>query len=147
MSRSALESSSDAAKQAATLAYLAMWRDFATAGHTSNWQSPLLAQHATAYALQVMQKSLYTDHQNGVITRGAPVDHPRVKSVSPGTDPTVVMIADCGNSSQWRKYEAKTDQPAPGSPGGRQAITAEVRRQPNGSWKVDQFAVEGVGSC
>jgi hypothetical protein len=123
-----------------------MWSDFTTAGHTSDWQSPLLSQHATAYALQVLEKSLYTDHQNGVITKGAPVDRPRVKSVSPATDPTVVLISDCGDSSQTRKYVEKTDQPT-GSPGGRQAITAEVRKQPDGSWKVDQFAVEGVGTC
>jgi hypothetical protein len=140
-------SPADAAKAVAVTAYLRMWQDFATAGHTSDWQSPVLARHANAYALQVMQKSLYTDHQHGVVTKGAPVDHPRVKSVRPATNPTVVVIADSGDSSQWRKYDAKTDQPAPGSPGGRQAITAEVRQQSDGSWKVDEFAVEGVGSC
>jgi len=71
-----------------------MWTDFATAGHTSNWKSPLLSQHATAYALQVMQKSLYTDHKDGVITKGSPIDHPTVKSASPADDPTIVIIAD-----------------------------------------------------
>jgi hypothetical protein len=124
-----------------------MWSDFAMAGHTSDWQSPSLSQHATAYALQVIQKSLYTDHQNGVITKGAPVDAPAVKSVSPVTDPTVVLISDCGDSSHWLKYDAKTGKLVPGSPGGRQAITAEVRKQSDGSWKVDQFAVEGTGTC
>jgi hypothetical protein len=135
------------ARSAATIAYLGMWSDFATAAHASDWQSPLLPQHATAYALQVMQKSLYTDHQNGVITKGAPVDHVSVKSASPASDPTVVVISDCGDSSQTAKYVAKTGQPAPGGAGGRQSITAEVRKQSDGSWKVDQFAVDGVGSC
>lgn len=136
----------DRARSAAIAAYLGMWADFATAGHTSDWRSPLLSRHATAYALQVLEKSLYTDHQNGVITKGAPVDHPRVKSVRPAHDPTVVLISDCGDSSRTRKYVVKTGKPT-GSPGGRQAITAEVRKQPDGSWKVDQFAVEGVGTC
>jgi len=138
---------SDAARSDALSAYLDMWVDFATAGHTSDWQAPALSAHATAYALQVMQKSLYTDQQNGVITKGAPVDHPSVKSASPASDPTVVLISDCGDSSQTAKYVAKTGQPAPGGAGGRQSITAEVRKQPDGSWKVDQFAVDGVGSC
>lgn len=124
-----------------------MWADFAMAGHTSDWQSPLLSQHATAYALQVIEKSLYTDHNNGVITKGAPVDHPRVKSINSTTAPTVILISDCGDSSQWLKYHAKTGKEISGSPGGRQAITAEVRKQPDGSWKVDQFAVEGTGTC
>jgi hypothetical protein len=124
-----------------------MWADFATAGRTSDWESPLLSQHATAYALQVIEKSLYTDHQNEVITKGAPVDHPMVKSLSPANDPTVVLISDCGDSSDWLKYDAKTGALVPGSPGGRQAITAEVRKQADGSWKVDQFAVEGTGTC
>ncbi len=140
-------SSTERAKSQAIAAYLGMWSDFATAGQTSDWQSPVLARHATAYALQVMEKSLYTDHQNGVITKGEPVDHPEVKSVGPASDPTVVVISDCGDSSQTHKYVAKTGQPAPGGAGGRQAITAEVRRQSDGSWKVDQFAVDGVGSC
>lgn len=137
----------EAARRAAVTAYLGMWADFATAAHTSDWQSPLLAQHATAYALQVMEKSLYTDHQDGVITKGAPVDQPVVKSVSPAADPSIVLISDCGDSSHTRKYVLKTGKPAPGGAGGRQKIIAEVRRQIDGSWKVDQFAVEAVGSC
>lgn len=128
-------------------AYLGMWSDFTTAGHTSDWQSPLLSRHATAYALQTLEKGLYLDHKDGVITKGAPVLHPKVKSVTPAANPTVVLVSDCGDSSHWLKYVAKTGKRAARGPGGRQAITAEVRKQPDGSWKVDQFAVEGVGSC
>jgi len=146
-SQTSSESTTQQVERKAVAAYLGMWSDFATAGHTSDWKSPLLSQHATAYALEVMEKSLYTDHKNGVITKGAPVDHPRVKSISPAGDPTVVLISDCGDSSHTRKYVVKTGKPAPGGAGGRQAITAEVRKQPDGSWKVDEFAVEGVGSC
>lgn len=131
----------------AIAAYLGMWSDFVTAGHTSDWQSPLLSQHATAYALETLEKGLYTDHQNGVITKGAPALHPKVKSVSPAANPTVALVSDCGDSTHWLKYVINTGELAPGGPGGRQAITAEVRKQPGGAWKVDQFAVEDVGSC
>lgn len=128
-------------------AYLGMWSDFTTAGHTSDWESQLLSQHATAYALQVLEKSLYTDHIKGVVTKGAPVLNPKVKSLSPAANPTLALVSDCGDSRHWLKYSAKTGKLIPGSPGGRQAITAEVRKQPDGSWKVDQFAVEGTGTC
>lgn len=131
----------------AVAAYLEMWSDFTTAGHTSDWQSPLLSQHATAYALQTLEKGLYLDHKDGVVTKGAPVLHPKVKSATPAAQPTLVLVSDCGDSSHWLKYVTETGKRASKGPGGRQAITAEVRRQPDGSWKVDQFAVEGVGSC
>ncbi len=124
-----------------------MWRDFATAGHTSDWESPLLAHHATGDALLQMSRGLYADHLNGYVTKGEPIDHPTVKSVDPSVGPTTVLISDCGDSSNWRKYVAKTGKLAPGAPGGRQAITAAVKKQPDGIWKVDRFAVEGVGSC
>lgn len=137
----------DQARSAAITTYLGMWSDFTTAGHTSDWKSPLLSQHATAYALQVLEKSLYTDHNKGIVTKGAPVLHPNVKSMSPAANPTVVLVSDCGDSRHWLKYSAKTGKLISGSPGGRQAITAEVRKQTDGSWKVDQFAVEGTGTC
>ncbi len=135
------------AKAAALASYLAMWRDFATAGHTSDWKSPALATHATGDALLQMSRSLYADHYNGVITKGAPIIHPTVLKASPPVSPTTVLISDCGDSSHWLKYFAKSGKLQDNIPGGRQAITAEIKKQPGGSWKVDQFAIEGVGSC
>ena len=124
-----------------------MWRDFAAAGQTSDWQSPTLSEHATGDALLQMSRGLYADHLNGLVTKGAPVDHPSVKSASPPADPTTVLISDCGDSSHWLKYNATTGAVTSGAPGGRQAITAEVKAQAGGTWKVDQFAVEAVGTC
>lgn len=135
------------AKTAALAAYLAMWRDFATTGHTSNWKSPTLAAHATGDALLQMSRSLYADHYNGVITKGTPTVHPTVLKATPAASPTTVLISDCGDSSHWLKYFAKTGKLQDNIPGGRQAITAEAKKQPDGSWKIDQFAIEGVGSC
>ena len=92
----------------------------------------------------MISKSLYTDHINGVVTKGAPIDHPTVASVDPANDPTTVMIDDCGDSSNWLKYRngQRFD-----TPGGRRSITAEVKKQPDGFWKVTQFAVDALGSC
>lgn len=137
-------SPADIARQQATTAYLGMWRDMATAAATSDWQSPRLGQYAIGDALLVISKSLYTDHINGVVTKGAPIDHPTVASVDPPNDPTTVMIDDCGDSSNWLKYR---NGQRFNTSGGRRAITAEVKKQPDGSWKVTRFAVEALGSC
>jgi hypothetical protein len=136
-----------AAAAAAVVSYLAMWQDFAAAGRTSDWQAKSLSEHATGDALLQMSRSLYADHYNGLITKGAPVNHPRATKVSPDAAPTTVLISDCGDSTHWLKYVAKTNRLANDSPGGKRSITAEVKRQPNGSWKVDRFAVEGLNSC
>jgi hypothetical protein len=140
-------SPAELARAGAVAAYLGMWQDFVSAGRSSDWESPSLSRHATGDALLTMSKGLYADHLNGYVTRGEPIDHPTVTSAVPAADPTTVLISDCGDSSHTGKYVAKTGKPAPGGPGGRQAITAEVKKQPNGLWKVDRFSVRGVGTC
>lgn len=140
-------SPADAAEQSAVQAYLGMWQAMATAGTTSNWQAPELAKYATGNALTTITRSLYADHYNHVVTRGAPVNHPAVSSGEPAANPTTVMIADCGDSTHSLKYKEGTDQLADNTPGGRRSITAEVQRQADGAWRVDQFAVEGLGTC
>lgn len=140
-------SPSEVAEQQATQAYVDMWQSMAFAGETSNWQAPELAEYATGNALTTITRSLYADHFNHVISRGGPVDHPTVSSVDPTGNPTTVRIADCGDSTHWLQYREGTTQLVDGTPGGRRSITAEVMKQPDGSWKVDQFAVEGLGSC
>lgn len=137
----------DTAKDQAKAAYLAMWQDVSTAALTSDWQSPRLADHAAGDALSVISKAMYADHYNGLVTKGAPKNNPSVSSVDPPEAPTTVMISDCGDSTNWLKYKADTGQLADSTPGGRRSITAEVKHQPDGSWKVTRFAVEGLGTC
>jgi hypothetical protein len=124
----------DKAKQEALTAYRAMWQDFVTAGRTSDWQSPQLAQHATGIALQNLSRGLYADHQNGVVSKGEPVLEPAVSSVEPVTDPEKVVITDCGDSTNFLKYDKDTDRPVDNEPGGRQLINAVVELQADGSW-------------
>lgn len=137
----------DKAKQEALAAYRAMWQDFVTAGKTSDWQSPQLAQHATGIALQNLSRGLYADHQNGVVSKGEPVLQPAVSSVEPTTDPKTVMITDCGDSTNFLKYDKDTDRPVDNEPGGRQLINATVELQADGSWKVSDFGIHEVGTC
>lgn len=138
-------SPADSAEKEAIAAYVAMWQDTAAAATTSDWQSPRITQHATGDAALVISKALYTDHLNGVVSKGAPNDNPRVISVQPPADPNTIMISDCGDSTNWLQYTTN-GQPF-GSPGGHRQITAEVKKQPGRAWKVTRFAVEALGSC
>lgn len=138
-------SPAEEARSQATTAYVGMWRDMAQAGTTSAWNSPNLAQYATGDALSVISRSMYADHLNGLVTKGEPKNYPKVTSAEPTVNPTTVMISDCGDSTHWLKY--RKDGKLADEGGGRRAITAEVKKQPSGSWKVTRFAVEGLGSC
>jgi hypothetical protein len=138
-------SPADSARQQATAAYTSMWQQMAKSGETGDWQSPELAKYATGDALGVINRSLYTDNLNGVVTNGAPKTNPQVSKVDPQDNPTTVMISDCGDDSGWLKY--KNGQLVNDTPGGRRSITAEVKKQQDGTWRVTRFAVEGVGSC
>lgn len=135
------------AKQRATAAYVGMWNDMADAAVTSDWQSPKLAQNATAEALQTISRSLYADRYNGLVTKGRPLNHPQVERIEPQTDPTTVKISDCGDSTNWLKYRADNGEPANDGPGGHRRIEALVKKAVDGSWKVTTFAVHEVGSC
>lgn len=137
----------DAADRDAVATYRAMWADFAAAATTSNWQSPRLAVHATAYALSTMSRGLYADHYNGLVSRGAPILHPTVSSADPPGSPTKIIITDCGDDTHWLKYRASNGQLADKTPGGHRLINAVVDQQSDGSWKVTDFGVHDEGSC
>ncbi|MFE0099854.1 hypothetical protein [Streptomyces sp. NPDC059009] len=94
-----------------------------------------------------MSRSLYADHYNGLVSKGRPENHPRVAVLDPPSAPTVILIKDCGDSTHWLKYRGTSGELANEKPGGRRAITAEVKRQTDGSWRVSRFAVKGLGSC
>ncbi|MGP4083866.1 hypothetical protein [Streptomyces sp. KR55] len=119
----------------------------AEAGETSNWRSPRLTQYATGDALSAITRGLYADHKNGLVSKGRPKNSPKVTEVDPAKNPTTVMISDCGDSTHWLHYRAATGKLADDEPGGYRAITAEVKAQADGQWKVTRFAVEGIGSC
>ncbi len=140
-------SPADVARQQAIAAYLGMWRDFADAATTSDWQSPKLAQNATSDALSTLSRGLYADHYNGLVSRGRPVNNPQVSSVDPAESPTKVVISDCGDSTNWAKYRADNGQSANDGPGGRREINAIVKKAVDGSWKVTDFGVQAVGTC
>lgn len=143
-----VQSSAEAAQRAAVAVYVGMWQAMARAGRTSDWKSPELDRYATGLARASIVRSLYADHFKGVVTRGIPTNSPVVRSVEPPEHPDTVLIDDCGDSTHSLKYHQGTDRPAGDGPGGgRRAITAEVLLQPDGTWRVNRFAVQALGTC
>ncbi|MET8983195.1 hypothetical protein ABZX85_47255 [Streptomyces sp. NPDC004539] len=134
------------ARERASAAYVGMWRDVAEVARTSDWKSPKLARYTTGDALSVISRSMYADHRNGLVTKGEPKNYPKVISAEPEENPREVLISDCGDSTNWLKYRRDSGELADDTPGGRRAITAEVKKGAGG-WKVARFAVEAVGSC
>jgi hypothetical protein len=139
-------SPADIARQDAVAAYLGMWKDYAQASHTSDWQAPYLSQYASGDALQFLSRDLYADHYNGLVSKGDPVNNPRVTSVSPEDTPTSVMIDDCVDARQWLRY--RTDGSLlDDTPGALHKVLAEVRLHVDGKWRVTRFGIGDPGSC
>jgi len=129
----------------ALAAYRGMWADMVIASRTSNYQSPLLPQHASGDALSLLIQGLAKDQQEGVVAKGQPILHPQVTSLTPVGTPTQATISDCLNDSRWLEYNAN------GSlqnkvPGGLHATTAIVI-DVDGVWKVSELALQTAGTC
>ncbi|MER5257417.1 hypothetical protein [Streptomyces sp. NPDC002855] len=90
---------------------------------------------------------MHADSRNGLVTQSNPESSPRVTRADPAAGPTSVILSDCRDSARWLQYRMKSGELAADQPQGRQAITAEVKKQNSGEWKVTRFALEGTGSC
>lgn len=126
-------------------AYLGMWHAYVAASRTADYQSPSLAHYAADGALSLLMHGLYSNFRNGIMTRGSPAFHPKVKVATRDGQPTRATVTDCADSSHWGDY-LKSGKPAPGEPRGRQRIYAQL--QPfDGVWKVTLLVVEKEGTC
>ncbi|CAO5187325.1 Secreted protein/lipoprotein [Frankia sp. AiPs1] len=139
-------SPAEAARRDALAAYLGMWKAYAQASHTSDWQAPNLSQYASGDALQFVTRNLYADHYNGLISKGEPVNKPRVTSAGQENPPKSVMVVDCADDRNWLQY--RTDGSLLDStPGALHRVVAEVRLHTDGKWRVTQFGIDSAGSC
>jgi hypothetical protein len=126
-------------------AYRTMWADLVVAAETSDFQSPLLARHATGDALTLLVQGLARDRLHDIVTRGVTAHHPAVTSMSPAPDPTRATVTDCFDDSRWIEYT--TDgQRAHNNPGGRRSTSADLVRT-GGTWKVSQLTIAAIGTC
>jgi hypothetical protein len=122
-----------------------MWADLVEAATTSDYQSPLLSQHASGDALTLFVQGLARDQLHGIVTKGEPVLHPQVTSLSPSGHPTNATITDCFDDTHWIEYTASGGL-AKNAHGGRRATSA-VLKESNGTWKVTQLTVGATGTC
>jgi hypothetical protein len=122
-----------------------MYADWVAAAATSNYQEPALSQHASGSTLSKITRALYVDKTEGTVGKGQPVIHPTAAQAIPAGDPTQVVVDDCFDDSNWLQYT--TDGHLYNNvPGGRHKTQALVVKSA-GSWKVDQLAVQAVGTC
>jgi hypothetical protein len=130
---------------AVLVAYRIMWADLVTAARTSNFQSPLLSQHASGSALTIFVQGLARDQLHGIVTRGDPVLHPQVASLTPSGNPSRATVVDCFDDTHWIEYKT-TGGLAKNAPGGRRQTTAHLIKVA-GTWKVNQLTVGATGTC
>jgi hypothetical protein len=126
-------------------AYRAMWADLVTAAKTSDYQSPLLSQHASGSVVTLFVQGLARDQLNKIVTRGEPVLHPRVNSLSPAAQPARATVADCFDDTHWVEYTT-SGALAKNTPGGRRATMAVLVKKA-GLWKVSKLTVGATGTC
>jgi len=129
----------------ALAAYQSMWADLVTAAETSDYQSPLLSEHASGAALTLLVQGLARDQLNGIVTRGKTVHHPQIASLTPAGNPTLASVTDCFDDSQWLEYTT-TGALAKNTPGGRRATTADLVKKA-GTWKVSDITIQATGTC
>lgn len=122
-----------------------MWADMVTASRTSDYRSPLLPDNALGEALSVLVQGLAKNQQQGIVTKGAPVLHPSVSSLTPAGNPTQATIIDCFDARDWLEYKTSGGL-ANSTPGGQHATTA-ILVNTGGIWKVTQLAVQAAGTC
>ena len=137
---------SAAAEQDALVAYRGMWKAFVEAGRTSDAESADLRTYASGNALKLIVSSLYTDKELGKITKGEVALQPKVVKSAPDVAPTALTIEDCVDSTRWLEYKASGGL-WDNKPGGKHRNTAIVKKQEDGAWKVDAFALRGSGTC
>jgi hypothetical protein len=133
------------ARTAALEAYRGMWRAWVDAGTTSDPTHPDLARYASEQALQSIVRALAINRDKGWVSKGEPVIAPRVESASPPTNPAMVRIRDCIDTSNWLNYKASGEL-ADDTPGGKRLVVADVKPS-SGVWKVAGFGITAVQSC
>lgn len=139
-----LEPSAAAARDA-LVAYRGMWSSFVEAAKTSDAESPELRKYASDQALRLIASGLYTDRDQGKVTKGDLVLSPKVTQVKPTKAPTEVTVLDCVDSTKWLEYKASGGL-WDDKPGGKHRTTATVKRS-DGTWKVSSFILEDSGTC
>ncbi|GIE93887.1 hypothetical protein [Paractinoplanes rishiriensis] len=134
-----------AAERDALVAYRGMWSAFVEAGKTSDPDAPDLRRYASDNALKLIVSSLFTDRDQGKVTKGPLHIDPKTTESKPPDAPTEVKILDCVDSTNWLEYK-KSGELWDKESGSKHRTTATVRLT-DGVWKVSSFVLEGAATC
>jgi hypothetical protein len=133
--------------QSALDAYRGMWKAYQDALAVPDPAYPDLAKHATGKALTTLTKGLQSVKDQGLKGTGNIAVAPKITSFAPADAPTDIEITDCLDTTQSHIVRASTGPQYSDPPGGHRRTLATVRRQSDGGWKVESFAVQAVGTC
>ena len=132
------------ASRDALAAYEGMLADWTAVSKTSNYQDPTLTRHTSGAALSQLVRTVAAAQAEGVVSKGQPVDSPRVVKLTPTGAPTEAILADCADGTSWLQYRTDGSQ-VPGV-GGRHAADVQVD-DIDGVWKVTKFVFHPAGTC
>jgi len=96
-------------------------------------------------ALSYASGSLRVHQVQGSVAKGEPVLRPTVGQMLPAADPTEVVINSQVDDSNWLAYtsDGRLFDKTPGGCHQSQALVVKK----DGVWKVDQLAINQVGTC
>ena len=133
--------------QAALYAYEGMVGDWVSASLTANYKDPALGQYASGSALEEITQSLLAEQAKKAVSKGAPVvTNISYSQMIPAANPTEVVITSCLSDSSWLEYKASNGSLYNNVPGGRHS-TQVLAMNEDGTWKIDQLEMNGVGTC
>lgn len=135
-------STTDPAAAAVLAAYRAEQQAFGMAFVTADPSLPALAATMTNPQLQLVQRNLVAEHQNGYAGRGSVTLYPHLAALN-GTQ---AVVEDCLYSSQELVY-ASTGKPVPPeTPPQHDGVRSVLTEVEPGQWKVSQQTVT-EGNC
>lgn len=140
-----LPSARELAETDALAAYEAMWDDMVAVAAIPDYQSPRLAEHAASKAVTTLVEGVYTLQRDGLVAKGELVSTPSATGAEPVDRPTKVFLTDCLDGTRWLNYTAAGELEND-TPGGLRRTTATVEII-DGSWKVTDVLVGGIGTC
>jgi hypothetical protein len=133
--------------QAALYAYEGMVNDWVSAARTASYQDPALGQYASGSALEELTKALLAEQEKHAVSKGDPVvTNVSYGEMTPTSNPTQIVINSCFSDASWLEYKASDGSLYNNVPGGRHK-TQLLAMDEDGTWKIDQLEIGGVGTC
>lgn len=136
----------DPSASAALAGYRASWAAVNEAANEGNYQLPALSEHLAGDEFELVTQNLFLYQENGIVSRGALVLHPHVKSENLAAKPPTVTVADCVDGRGDLLYYRSTGKPIDNDPGGFRTDST-VMSELNGVWKATSDNIGADGTC